>query len=242
MRTLLLSEAPEIYEESDDLFEMTSEFGLLVSGGNTSGTTLTSKVNIKHNTPQWSNRYSANVLFSKTEQQIDGQREMVTSAQRVSVSTQSDYKLEDPTNRLFLYGEYEDDRFSSYRYQASFALGWAEQLWKSKSGELRYSIGPGYAIAKLKPEIIGRSQMGMIVRAALEFEKKLNSNATFRQLFSTETDDEFSRSISETSLAAKINGSLKMKLSVNMTHNRRPDQVDEALDTQTSVTVVYHFF
>ena len=76
----------------------------------------------------------------------------------------------------------------------------------------------------------------------MEYEKKLTKYATFRQYVSTETDDEFSRSISETSVDAKISGALKMKLSVAMTHNRSPQQLDEALDTQTAVTLVYQFF
>lgn len=242
MRNLLLVENPEIYGEDQDLFEMTGEFGLLVSGGNFSSTSLTSKINAKHNTERFASRYVANILYAKAKQDVQGDMETITSAQRLFFSAQTDYKLSDPSNRLFVYAEYEDDRFSSFRYQASLAVGWSEQIWSTPSSELRYSIGPGYSVSKLKPEIQGVEQMGMIMRAAVEYEKKINSGATFRQFFSTEADDEFSRSVSETSIAAKINGSLAMKVSVNMIHNSQPQQIDESLDTQTSVTLVYQFF
>lgn len=242
MRTLFLSEAAYADDGDEEAFEMNSELGVMFAEGNTNGTTITSKLNAKHNTQYWSTRYAANLLYKKNVQEIEGQKQSIASAQKVFVSAQTDYKLDDPTNRFFVYGEYEDDRFNSYRYQAALAVGWTEQLWSTPTSEFRYSIGPGYAVSRLKPEQIGADQVGVILRAAMEYEKKLNDTATFRQYVSTEADEEFARSVSETSLAAKINGSLAMKLSLNMTHNRSPGQIDESLDTQTSVTLVYQFF
>jgi putative salt-induced outer membrane protein YdiY len=143
---------------------------------------------------------------------------------------------------LFFYGEYEDDRFNAYQYQAALAVGYSDRLWDSEKSELRYSIGPGYALSRLNKEEQGQEQSGLILRAAIEYEKNITETATFRQFVSTEADSKFSRSVSETSLAAKINGSLAMKLSLNMTHNKSPDNNGKSLDTQTAVTLVYNFY
>ncbi|GAB5380888.1 MAG: DUF481 domain-containing protein [Aliiglaciecola sp.] len=243
LRTLFLTEAPFHGEELDkEFFELNGELGVIYSSGNTTGTTLTTKLNGKQNLKNWYNRYTANILYRQSEREVNEQRELLTSAQRVFLSSQIDYKLNNPSERLFAYGEYEDDRFNAYKYQAAFALGWTEQLWSNEESELTYSVGPGYARSIAKQDTSAISQTGLIVRAALEYEKKLSDSAIFRQYLSTETDDDFSKSVSETSLSAKINGALAMKLSINMVHNRAPDTLDEPLDTQTSVTLVYQFF
>ncbi len=249
MRTLFLSKAPFQNDEQNqktdvhrDTFELSGELGIIYVNGNTTGSTLTGKINGKQDFRKWHNRYAAKVLYQQNERDINEQSELVTNAQNVNFSIQSDYKLDDPKNRLFMFAEYEDNRFNSYRYQAALAVGWTEELWSDDDSELIYSIGPGYARSIAKQASDAKSQTGLIVRAAMEYEKKLTKYATFRQYVSTETDDEFSRSISETSVDAKISGALKMKLSVAMTHNRSPQQLDEALDTQTAVTLVYQFF
>ena len=242
LQALYLQETPIFDEDTQKRFTMTGELGLLLAEGNTDGTTLTGRLNARQNLPKWNNTYVANFLYKQNERDIDGEQRRVTSAQKLFASVQSDYKLENPENRLFMYGEYEDDRFNRYDYQAALAIGYSANLWETPESELRYSIGPGYAISRLTESDQGQDQMGMIIRAAMEYEKKLSEKATFRQFLSTEADDEFSRSVSETSLAAKINGSLAMKVSLNMVHNKSPDSIGKSLDTETAVTLVYQFF
>jgi putative salt-induced outer membrane protein YdiY len=246
-RTLFLSKAPfhgeaASEDKHSDSFDMSGEFGVIYASGNTAGSTLTSKLNAKQDLKQWHNRYAAKLFYKQIEREFENETSLVTSAQRVFVSMQSDYKLKNSTHRLFIFGEYDDDRFSAYDYQAAIAVGWTEQVWADDISELTYSIGPGYARSVAKPLTNAQSQVGLIFRAAMEYETKLNEYATFRQYVSTETDVDFSRSVSETSVDAKINSSLKMKLSLNMTHNRSPQELDETLDTQTAVTLVYQFF
>ncbi len=237
-----MKKAPFHNSAIEEAFEMTGELGASFTTGNREGNTFFGKLNASHDTKIWSSRYTANILYKQNERNVQGERRSVTSAQKLFLSAQTDYKLETPSNRLFIYGEFEDDRFNPYEYQFALAAGWTERLWADKYSEFRYSVGPGYAISKLKPNRNGVDQIGLIIRAAMEYKKTLSENATFRQFLSTETDNDFSRSVSETSLAAKINGSLAMKLSINMTHNESPNQIREPLDTQTSVTLVYQFF
>lgn len=242
MKSLYLAEPPVFDPEDEESFEMTGEFGILATTGNADGTSLSTKVNVRQNLTRWFNNFNANFLYKKNRREEDEQRQNVTIAQKMTFSSQSDYKLEKDNARLFFYGEYEDDRFNAYQYQAALAVGYSDRLWNSEKSEFRYSIGPGYALSRLNKEEEGQEQSGIILRAAIEYEKNITETATFRQFVSTEADSQFSRSVSETSLAAKINGSLAMKVSLNMTHNKSPDNNGKSLDTQTAVTLVYNFY
>ena len=100
-------------------------------------------------------------------------------------------------------------------------------------------MGPGYSFAKKDD---GESANGVIVRGAAEYNWVLSETSTFRQLVSTEVGSDNTKSKSETSLSAKINGSLAMKLSFIMNHNSNADAGKKKLDTETAVTLVYTFF
>ena len=66
--------------------------------------------------------------------------------------------------------------------------------------------------------------------------------ATFRQFVSTETDQEFYKTKSETSLSTKLHGSLAMKLSFIMNLDTSVAPETEELDTEAALTLVYQFF
>lgn len=242
MDSLYLAEPPVFDPEDEESFEMTGELGVLATTGNTDGTSISTKVNVRQNLTNWFHNFNANFLYKQNNSEEGEERKKQTIAQKITLSSQTDYKLKKENARLFAYGEYEDDRFNAYQYQAAIAVGYSDSMWKSEKSEFRYSVGPGYALSRLNSEEEGQEQSGIILRAAIEYEKKISETATFRQFVSTEADSDFSRSVSETSLAAKINGSLAMKVSLNMTHNKSPDNNGKSLDTQTAVTLVYNFY
>ena len=159
--------------------------------------------------------------------------------QKYFLSGQGNYKLENPDHRLFIFGSYEDDRFSSFDYQSTLAVGWNQKVWETETSKFEYSVGPGYSYAET---IEGESISGLIVRGALDYQWKISDTATFRQVLSTEVGSDNTKSKSETSLSAQINGSLAMKVSLTMDHNTDVADDTENLDTQTAVTLVYTFF
>ena len=76
----------------------------------------------------------------------------------------------------------------------------------------------------------------------MEYKKKFSDHATFRQFVSTEADQEFYKTKSETSLSTKLTGDLAMKLSFVMNLDTSVGPDIEELDTQAAVTLVYQFF
>ena len=226
----------------DEEKSMTGEFGLLLTEGNTNTSTLTAKINTSQELKDWSYQLIGDVLYRQNKTKIDGELKKLTTAHKTFLSSQVDYKLTDPDHRLFLYGEYDDKRFNDYRYQATIAAGWSARLWHNKTSEFRYSIGPGYVMSEAKPESPKTDKKALIVRAAMEYKRNISGLATFRQFVSSEADHVDTKTKSETSLSAKINDTLAMKLSFIMNHNSGVEANQEELDTETAVTLVYQFF
>ncbi len=218
-------------------FSMDGEFGLIVTTGNTESSTMKAKLSAHQELEMWSNDFSLEGLYKQDEDDDTNKKE--TTAQNIYMAGQANYKLSNPNHRLFLFGSYEDDRFSSYNYQSTLALGWSERLWETKKTKFEYSIGPGYAFVETDED---EDESSVILRGSMDFHWKISESANFSQLVSTEYGQYNTKSRSETALTAKINGSLAMKLSLTMDHNSNVSSDTEKLDTTTAVTLVYTFF
>lgn len=242
MRSLYMAEKPSYAIGKDTEMSMIGEFGLVQASGNTNTSTLTAKINTSQELALWSYQIISDVLYKRSTSEIDGEDVNATSAQKLFLSSQFDYKLPDPNNRLFVYGEYEDNRFSGFDYQSSVAAGWTSRLWRDDISELKYSIGPGYAVSKFETIKNLPDEQGVIVRAAFEYKHKFNKQATFRQFVSTEAATDSTKTKSETSLSTRISGALAMKFTFVMNHDTSVSDEIEELDTQTAVTLVYQFF
>ena len=220
-------------------FTMDGEFGLILTTGNTETTSVKGKIAAHQELDRWSNDFILDVLYKKDEVTVNDIKSEQTTAQKIFASGQGNYKLDNPDHRLFAFGSYEDDKFSSFDYQSTVAVGWNQKLWKEETSSFEYSIGPGYSYNKTNT---GETVSGLIVRGALDYQWKISDTSTFQQLLSTEVGSNNTKSKSVTSLSAQLVGSLSMKFSVTMDHNTDVAADREKLDTQTAVTLVYTFF
>lgn len=227
-------------DEETKPFALDGELGIIVTTGNTSTSSFSGRLSAHHELTKWSNDYGVDFLYRQEDvEQADGSEESETTAQKLYVSGQANYKLANENNRLFVFGSYEDDRFNSFDFQATLALGWNQKLWQTKKSTFAYSVGPGYSFADT---VDGEDASSFILRSAANFQYKISSSATFKQDISTEVGSENTKSKSETSLTTKINGSMSMKFSVILNHNTNVAADLDNLDTQTAVTLVYTFF
>jgi putative salt-induced outer membrane protein YdiY len=240
MHSLYLADRPTF--DGDDELSMIGEFGFILASGNTNASTITAKINTSQELDSWSYQIIGSALYKQNQREIEGKISHGASAQKLFLSGQFDHKLTEPNNRLFIYSEYENNRFSGFRYQAALAAGWTSRLWHDKQSEFKYSIGPGYAISEVEDDSNDTDDKGLIIRAAMEYKRKFSSNATFRQFLSTETEQEFTKTKSETSLSTKLTGALAMKLSFVMNLDTSAPEDIEELDTEAAVTLVYQFF
>jgi putative salt-induced outer membrane protein YdiY len=222
---------------------LSGEFGVLAASGNTNTTTFKAGLTSEHEMRRWSNRYHSELMYKQNK--VDD--ETFVTAQRFLVNVQLDYKLPSKNNRLFIYGEYDDDRFNGFRYQSAIATGWSTHAWRNKDSQLRYSIGPGYSYAEREIEESEDDKSyetlnEMIIRASLDYRLELSDTAMFRQFVSTEAGQDTNRSRAETTLTASIVESLAMKLSFVMVYNDGTTLDNVNLSTETSISLVYQFF
>ncbi len=239
IQTLYHAELTQQEETTSPAFTLDGELGVLVATGNTSAASIKAAIISTQETRDWSNSYNAEMLYK--ESNVAGSSREVT-AQRFYANAQFDYKLEYDDRRLFMYADFEDDRFNGYEYRASFAAGWSQRLWQNEESSFRYSIGPGYTFMEAKPETISSVNSGFITRASAEYRYTWNSGAKFRQFLSMQAGTQNIISRSETSLSASIFGSLALKLAFVAFHETNPTETNAALNTETSVTLVYQFF
>jgi len=214
---------------------MNGEFGYIATTGNTETTSIKGSVSAHNELAKWSNDFIVEALYKKDK--ISGTEQ--TTAQKYFLSAQGNYKLENPEHRLFGFASYEDDRFSSFDYQATLAAGWSQKIWEDDVSGFSYSVGPGYAFIQTNE---GVNQNGPVVRAALDYQWKISDTANFKQLLSTEVGSDNTKSKSETSVSAQIDSDLSLKVSFILDHNSDVTEGIDNLDTQTAVTLVYSFF
>lgn len=242
INTLYHADFVQYEDEEEEQFSLDGELGVIVSSGNTNATSIKAGMKAEHETQYFATQYFAEFLYKQTEIAVDDGYEDQVTAQRLYTYAQSDYKLNASDRRLFLYGDYEDNRFNGYDYQASVAVGWSQLTWRDEQSEFRYSIGPGYTLAKLESGESADNVDGVIIRASAEYKYKWPSGAKIRQFISTEAGDENTKSRSETSLSANLFDALAMKVSFILNHNTRATNDNVALSTETSVALVYRFF
>lgn len=234
--SLYLADRPTYADE----LSMVGEFGFLVARGNTNTSSASAKLETNQDFLAWGYQVIANTYYQQSQQLIDDQKRNETSAQKLFLSTQYEHKLNDPSDRVFIYSEYENNRFSGFHYQAALAAGWTSKLWNNEESQFKYSLGTGYAISERKRD--SQISKGVILRAAMEYKRKFSNYASFRQLLSTETDNSFTKAKSETSISTRLTGDLAMKLSFIMDLDKNADQDNEELDTEAMVSLVYQFF
>jgi putative salt-induced outer membrane protein len=224
---------------TDKIWTTSAELGVITTSGNTVGTSATGKIDAKQELEQWSNQYIVSAFFKEDEKTADnGERVTETSAERYMISAKTAYKLEKEFNKLFAFGSYTDDKFGAYTEYTTLAVGYGTRLYNAEDKSLDAEIGPGYVTGKRSS---GETEQGMIVRGAGSFNWTISESASFSQTLSVEYGSDNTRTIAETALLAKINGSMQMKAAFLLQNDSDVPAGKKSTDTQTSLTLVYSF-
>ncbi len=223
--------------------------GAIATSGNTETTSLQFKLDAKQNREKWENQYVLNSLLKEDEvEQDDGTSSTEKTAEKYFGSAKFAYLLGVEESYLFGFGSYTDDKFGAYRTYATVALGYGDWLYSSPSLSWFVEAGPGYFEGE---KVIGSDdetvpdsisdESGAMLRMATSLEWKVSSNAEFKQTVSVEAGADNTRTVSETSLASSINGSLKMKVGFDVANDTDVAPGKEKTDTTAYVNLVYTF-
>ena len=236
----VLASAPAFAEDATDKVWTTSaELGAITTSGNTVGTSITGKIDAKQELQDWSNQYIFSAFFKEDEKTDEnGDKYTEKSAERFLISAKAAYKLQDEFDKLFVFGSYTDDKFGAYTKYTTVAVGYGTRVYNSEDMSLDTEIGPGYFSGERST---GETEKGFIVRGAGAFKWTISESATFAQTLSVEYGADNTRTIAETSLQAKVNGSLQMKAAFLVQNDSDVPEGKKSTDTQTSLTLVYSF-
>ncbi|HEY9042575.1 MAG TPA: DUF481 domain-containing protein [Rheinheimera sp.] len=224
---------------TEKVWTTSAELGAITTSGNTVGTSITGKIDAKQELQQWSNQYIFSAFFKEDEKTDDnGDKYTEKSAEKYLISAKTAYKLDNEFDKLFAFGSYTDDEFGAYTEYTTVALGYGTRVYNAEDKHLDVEIGPGYFTGKRST---GETEKGLIVRGAAAFNWTISESASFAQTLSVEYGDDNTRTISETSLLAKINGSLQMKAAFLVQNDSSVPEGKKSTDTQTSLTLVYSF-
>lgn len=226
-------------EASDKVWTTSAELGAITTSGNTVGTSITGKIDAKQELQHWSNQYIFSAFFKEDEKTDEaGDKYTEKSAERFLISAKAAYKLEAEFDKLFVFGSYTDDKFGAYTKYTTVAVGYGTRVYNSEDMTLDTEIGPGYFSGERST---GETEKGFIVRGAGAFKWTISESATFAQTLSVEYGADNTRTIAETSLQAKVNGSLQMKAAFLVQNDSDVPEGKKSTDTQTSLTLVYSF-
>jgi putative salt-induced outer membrane protein YdiY len=102
--------AADVFDEVDQKtkpgFTMEGQLGVVLTTGNTQGSSVNGRLTADHETENWSNRYLVESLYTRS-QRTDRDEPSRTTAQRFNASIEADYKLLDPHERIFIFGHKE---------------------------------------------------------------------------------------------------------------------------------------
>lgn len=216
-----------------------AELGAISTSGNTTGTSVTGKIDARHETPRWSHEFLVSGYFKEDEYENDnGEREHVRSAERWATSAKASLKLLRDGRRAFILGSHVNDKFGAYTRYSTLAVGYGSRWLTRPDKTLDVEIGPGYFAGERET---GEEEDGLTVRGAAQFRWQVSPSAFFAQTVSVEKGTSNTHSVAETSLSTKINGTMQMKAGFSIRNDTSVPDDKKNTDTQTSLTMVYSF-
>jgi len=216
-----------------------AELGAISTSGNTTGTSVTGKIDARHEMSNWSNEYVFSGFFKEDEVvNENGTRTRNRSAERWQVSAKAAFKLLQDGNRAFVLGSHVNDKFGAYTRYSTLAVGYGTQLMKREDKSVDVEVGPGYFHGE---SATGEQDSGMTVHGAAQLRWRVSPSAAFSQTVSVERGTTNVHTVAETALSTKINGTMQMKAAFSARSDSKVPEDKKNTDTQTSLTLVYSF-
>lgn len=222
-----------------------TEFGFIVSSGNTNSTSFKFKGNLYQDFEKWRNQFKIDTLYKRDKNSETGSDEV--SANRIFISAQGNYKVGVKNASLFIYGDYEEDQFSGLEFKSTIATGYGNRLYQGVKNKVDFDIGPGLyrSVADSDSDIASEddTKTGYLLRLALQWERKVSTRTRFNQNISIEQSlaGLNSRLKSETALISQVLGAVSLKFAYLYRYNSKPEDERLKYDSELSATMVYSF-
>ncbi|MDT8880037.1 DUF481 domain-containing protein [Halomonas saccharevitans] len=217
-------------EEHPEGLTGSAELGYTHLSGNTNSQTLIAKGRLTWLTGRWTHTLRGEVR--------NVSRDGETSAEQYLVAGRERFELEGP-HYAFGFARWDRDRFSGYEQQFTAIGGYGRDLLDDARQQLSLEAGPGYRYDR----IVDREDESLgVVYGALAYAWDFSETASLGQELSVEATDANVTSRSLTSLTARLNAHLALKLSHEIKDTSRPPEDAEArTDRTTSASLLYNW-
>src|SRR5690554_771178 len=234
-----------VYAQSDEKlgWEVAAELGVIATSGNTETTSIQGKISATQRLAYWHNEYVFSTLFKEDQVTADdGTKTTEKTAEKYFLSAKTAYQLQQEHSNLFAYGSHAKDEFGAYSEYSTLSVGYGTRLYNAENMQLDIEVGPGFFRGErvLADESV-QDENGMILRGAASYAWQISESAEFKQTLSVESGEDNTRTIAETSLTTRINGSLQMKVGFDVKNDSEVNEGKENTDTTTYVNLVYKF-
>lgn len=215
-----------------------AELGAITASGNTAGTSVTGKIDARHELAGWSNQYTASGFYKEDVRRQNGVETKVRTARRLALASKFAYQLKDDNDRVYVLATRVEDKFGAFTEYSTVGVGRSMRALQSADKTLDVEVGPGYFSGERSN---GEEEAGLTVRGATALRWQLSPSASFSHTLSVEKGTSNVHSATETALSTKINGTMQMKAAFVARNDSNVPENKKNTDTQTSVTLVYSF-
>ena len=216
-----------------------AELGAIATSGNTTGASISGKIDARQELENWSNEYILSAYLKEDEHtQGDGESVRQRSAERISASVKTAYRLLEDGKKLFALGTHVEDRFGAYTEYNTMAVGHSTRLYKAHGNLVEVELGPGYFSGT---RAAGPTESGFTLRGAAALRWQVSDSALFSQTASVERGTSNVHSSAEAALSTRINGTMQMKAAFVARNDSSVPEGKKNTDTQTSLTLIYSF-
>jgi putative salt-induced outer membrane protein len=204
------------------------ELGGSFASGNSENEAVNAALEVKKSHDQWTHTLGFAGNYGN-----DGEE---TTAERWELRGQTQYEF---TERAYGFGaaRYEDDRFSSYDYQASLSGGLGYKIIDTERTKFWVQGGPGYRFAEFRDT--GESEDGIIFRGDLGLDHQLTDTTKIVERFLVEAGSDNTYLQNDLGLEVTISGALALRLGYQVRHNSDVLPGIEKTDTLATVGLIY---
>lgn len=222
-----------------------TEFGFILGKGNTNSTSFKLKGNLYQDFESWRNQFKIDSLYKRDHNDDTGKSDV--TANRVFISAQGNYKVGVKNSSFFIYGDYEEDKFSGLAFKSTVATGYGARVYQGVKNKVDIDIGPGLyrSVAEEQSDVSedDKNKVGYLVRFAMQWERLVSERTRFNQDVSIEQSLSGlnSRLKSETALISQVIGGVSLKFAYMYRYNSKPEENKLKFDSELSATLVYSF-
>ena len=219
-----------------------AELGYVSTSGNSESNNINAKLSLTRETKNWLHSLTLAGIGASSEVSNNGLSNSQRSAEKYNFDYQTDRKL-DEVKSLYVFANYEKDRFSGFDEQSAFGVGYGHKVINKLSQQMQIDIGPAY---RVNNPVQGGSESEAVLHVGENYVWDFSETAKFEQFLVIDAGNDNTISRLGFSVSASLTGALALKLATEWKQTENPGfnaggEEFEDLDSVTTANISYDF-